>query len=155
MQALASGCSLSTTGAPPGWERRTYEPCWAGQTSLGRSNELVKSRVGDMDVADVHRARELCLERMPHLDPDKVPFKSTTWIGALKPFKSTTCTGSLKLPAGGSDGWLAWRLSGDPSGRATPRQLQGGCCKEPSHQHCKVCLYYVINRVFGRARLPS
>ena len=29
-------------------------------------------RVGDMDVADVHRARELCLERMPHLDPEKV-----------------------------------------------------------------------------------
>ena len=35
----------------------------------------MKSRVGDMDVADVHRARELCLERMPHLDPDKVPLK--------------------------------------------------------------------------------
>ena len=103
----------------------------------------MKSRVGDMDVADVHRARELCLERMPHLDPDKVPFKSTT------------CTGALKLPAGGSDGWLAWRLSGDPSGRATPRQLQGGCCKEPCHQHCKVCFYYVMNRVFGRARLMS
>ena len=40
----------------------------------------MKPRVGDMDVADVHRARELCLERMPHLDPDKVPFKSTACI---------------------------------------------------------------------------
>ena len=77
----------------------------------------MKSRVGDMDVADVHRARELCLERMPHLDPDKVPFKSTTWIGALKPFKSTTCTGSLKLPAGGlmggsHGGFLVTHLAG-------------------------------------------
>ena len=31
-----------------------------------------------MDVADVHRARELCLERMPHLDPEKVPFNNST-----------------------------------------------------------------------------
>ena len=69
----------------------------------------MKPRVGDMDVADVHRARELCLERMPHLDPNKVPFKSTTCIYR-----------NLKLLAGGPDGWLARRVPGDPFGRAAP-----------------------------------
>ena len=60
------------------------EPCWEGErVVLQIMEEVISSRVGDMDVADVHRARELCLERMPHLDPDKVPLKSTTCIEAL------------------------------------------------------------------------
>jgi len=46
---------------------------YRGSTGLGEENvRALLGRVGDMDVADVHRARELCLERMPHLDPEKV-----------------------------------------------------------------------------------
>jgi len=46
---------------------------YRGSTGLGEENvRVLLGRVGDMDVADVHRARELCLERMPHLDPEKV-----------------------------------------------------------------------------------
>ena len=30
-----------------------------------------------MDVADVHQARELCLERKPHLGPLMVPFNNS------------------------------------------------------------------------------
>ena len=114
---------------------------WDG--SLTRRKLIVKSRVGDMDVADVHRARELCLERMPHLDPEKVPLKSIIRMEALK------------LPPGCSHGWLARRVPGDPPGRAAPWQLQGSCCKEPGHQHCQVCPCYVMNRVLGQARLPG
>ena len=94
---------------------------------------VLNFRVGDMDVADVHRARELCLERMPHLDPEKVVFNN-----------STICMEALKLPAGGSDGWLARRVPGDPPGRAAPCQLQGSRCKEPGHQHCQVRHCYVM-----------
>jgi len=46
---------------------------YRGSTGLGEENvRSLLGRVGEMDVADVHRARELCLERMPHLDPAKV-----------------------------------------------------------------------------------
>ena len=38
-----------------------------------------------MDVADCHRARELCLERLPHLDPQKV--RKSWWSVALTPRK--------------------------------------------------------------------
>merc|ERR1719394_1978512 len=40
---------------------------------MGEENvRALPGQVGDMDVKDCHRARELCLEQMPHLDPAKV-----------------------------------------------------------------------------------
>ena len=65
----------------------------------------MSSRVGDMDVADVHRARELCLERMPHLDPDKVTFKSNTCIEALNCLQ-------VVLMGGSHGGFLVTHLAG-------------------------------------------
>jgi acylaminoacyl-peptidase len=46
---------------------------YRGSTGLGEETlRSLLGQVGDMDVKDCHRARELCLERMPHLDPEKV-----------------------------------------------------------------------------------
>ena len=60
-------------------------------------------RWGIMDVKDCHRAKELCLERMPHLDPEQV---------------SQVCAGSGDPSAtGGPDGRIPWWVPGDtPSG---------------------------------------
>ena len=48
LRALALGCSLSTTGAPLGWEGRTCKPCWEGETvvipTLWGNDLIVKCR---------------------------------------------------------------------------------------------------------------
>ena len=58
-----------------------------------------------MDVADVHRARELCLERLPHLDPEKVPLKSTIRTEALNCLQ-------VVLMGGSHGGFLVTHLAG-------------------------------------------
>jgi acylaminoacyl-peptidase len=44
-----------------------------GSTGLGEENvRSLLGHVGDMDVKDCHYARQLCLDKYPHLAPDKV-----------------------------------------------------------------------------------
>ena len=46
-----------------------------------------------MDVADCHRARELCLERLPHLDPHKV--RPSLWSVTLIQRVTMLCNDGL------------------------------------------------------------
>ena len=44
-----------------------------GSTGLGEENvRSLLGHVGDMDVKDCHHARQLCLDKYPHLGQDKV-----------------------------------------------------------------------------------